>query len=82
MDTENKIDAGPVEDGWNASAAEDFGVLEFVNNVRSIGYEIQSCWRGSSGQIGNDLDGLVIGLEELADQLSCLIQDLEMGLEE
>jgi len=63
-------------DGWNKSAFEDLGLIEWLENVEAIGYEIGSGRRGSYGISGDTVDDLKSDLIEKMKELNAIINEI------
>ena len=75
-------DSGPFieDDGWGKEALEEVGLMDWIENVERIAYELRNARRGSYGVSGDTLYNLIMDLIEVKDNLDSIIgvmQDYE-----
>ena len=68
------------QDGWNVEYFEDKGLMDVLDIAGKIDYEINNARRGTYGISGNTLDSLINELQELVENLTMVIEDLEGDL--
>lgn len=64
------------DDGWNGQTLEEIGLMEWIEKVYAVGYELKNGRRGSyaiSGDTGEDLKRQI---EDLREELDGIIEDM------
>lgn len=65
------------DDGWDEEALEEVGLIDWMENVQRIQYEILNARRGSYGISGTTAEYLVGDLEELKRSLEAIIENIQ-----
>jgi len=66
------------KDGWNESAFEEVGLMEFITNAEELGYEIRNARRGSYFRPSlEDAESLVKALHGFREILDDVIDQID-----
>lgn len=65
------------DDGWDEDALEDVGLIDWMENVQRLQYEILNARRGSYGISGTTAEYLVGDLEDLKRGLEAIIENIQ-----
>jgi hypothetical protein len=65
------------DDGWNEDAFGDIGLMEWIEKVERLAYELRSARRGAYALSGSNLKDVVSFLQKLQESLTDIIDYLE-----
>ena len=65
------------DDGWDEESLEEVGLIDWLDNVQRLQYEILNARRGSYGVSGDTAEFLVRDLEELKESLEGIIESIQ-----
>lgn len=68
-------------DGWNVDAFKEIGLMDWLDDVAKLQYEIKMARRGSYGIDGKTFEDLTYHLENLKSDLKDLLEDMDYVIE-
>ena len=67
---------GITSDGWNTDDLEDTGLMEWLDAVRELTYELKNARRNSYAEFGDTIKDLGSYLRELSRNLNNIARDI------
>jgi hypothetical protein len=65
------------DDGWNCDELEEIGLIDWLDKVQEVSYEVKNCRRGSYAIPGATADDLISYLNLLREELDEVINNME-----
>ena len=75
-DDEQVKDEYIVDDGWSEDKLEEVGIIQWLEKVQGVAYELNNCRRGSYAISGDTGEDLKRQMEDLREELDGIIEDM------
>lgn len=72
---------GLTSDGWNERDFEETGLMEWIDEIQELSYEIKNARRGSFAGFGDDTQDLYRHLKQLGRDLNSVIRSFKRSAE-
>jgi|AntAceMinimDraft_18_1070375.scaffolds.fasta_scaffold50147_3 hypothetical protein len=68
---------GLTSDGWNDEELDETGVMEFLDDIAKVAYELRNCRRGSYAKFGKTIKDLASKFKDISYDARGLASELK-----